>query len=85
MTKYSDYTDVFSFNLIIKLLRNTNINKYAIELIKEKQLLYKSLYILSLVELEILKIYIETHERETLYNYLSLCKSWSISQVLVAY
>ena len=38
-----------------------NMNKYTIKLIEEKQLLYGSIYILSLVKLVILKVYIETY------------------------
>ena len=37
------------------------MNEHAIELIKRKQLLYKPIYALNLVELEILKAYIKTH------------------------
>lgn len=37
------------------------MNKYAIKLIESKQLLYKPIYSLRPVELETLKIYIETH------------------------
>lgn len=48
-------------DLVIELLENTNINEYIIELIKEKQLLYKLIYALRLVELEILKTYIKTY------------------------
>ena len=35
-TKYSDYTDVFLFDLVIKLPENTSIIKYAIELVDDK-------------------------------------------------
>lgn len=37
------------------------MNKYIIELINKKQLPYRPIYTLSLVELETLKVYIETH------------------------
>ncbi len=37
------------------------INEYAIKLIDGKQQLYGSIYVLSSVKLETLKIYIETH------------------------
>ncbi len=59
--KYSDYTDVFSPELVMELPENTGINKYAIKLINGKQPLYGLIYALSLVELKTLKIYIETH------------------------
>ncbi len=61
MAEYSDYTDVFSTDLAIELLENISINKYAIDLIKRKQPLYGSIYTFSLVELETLKAYINTH------------------------
>lgn len=32
-SEYLDYTDIFSFDVIIELFQNTSINKYAIELI----------------------------------------------------
>ena len=48
-------------NLVIELPKITGVNKYAIELIKDKQLPYKPIYTLSLVELKNLKAYIETH------------------------
>ena len=41
--------------------KNTGINEYAIELIDGKNLPYGPIYALSPVELETLKIYIETH------------------------
>lgn len=53
--------DIFLFNLVIELPKNTCINTYAIELIKDKQLLYSLIYTLSLVELETLKTYIKTY------------------------
>ncbi len=59
--KYSDYAGVFSSELAMELLENTGMNKYTIELIKEKQPPYGPIYALSLVELETLKVYIETH------------------------
>lgn len=61
--KYSDYADVFFLNLAIKLSKNTNINKHAIKLIKSKQLSYGPIYSLDPGELEILKTYVETHQK----------------------
>ncbi len=40
---------------------NTDMNKYTIELIERKQPPHRSIYALSLVELETLKAYIKTH------------------------
>lgn len=31
LAKYADYVDVFSFDLVIELLKNTGINNYAIK------------------------------------------------------
>lgn len=45
----------------MELPKNTYINKYAIELMEDKQLLYSLIYTLNLVELETLKTYIKTH------------------------
>ena len=45
----------------MELPKNTGMNKYAIELINEKQFSYKLIYALSLVELEMLKIYIKIY------------------------
>ena len=45
----------------MELFENTKINQYIIELIDNKQPFYRPIYTLSLVELEILKIYIKTH------------------------
>lgn len=52
---------MFSFNLVMELPENTSINEYAIELKKSKQLPYRPIYSLKLVELETLKTYIETY------------------------
>ena len=43
------------------LPERTELNEHAIELKEIKQPLYRSIYSLGLVELETLKIYIETH------------------------
>lgn len=55
---YSDYAEVFSFDLEMKLPKNTDINEHAIKFVEEKQLSYEPMYILSLMELETLKAYI---------------------------
>ncbi len=59
--EYSDYADVFLFDLLIELPENTGINEYAIELVKDKQPPYGPIYSSSPVELETLKTYLETH------------------------
>ena len=52
---------MFSSDLTMELSENMEINQYAIKLIDKKQSLYGPIYILNLVELEILKTYIEIH------------------------
>ena len=59
--KYSDYTDVFLFDLTMELPENTSMNEHTIELVKDKQPPYGLIYSLGPVELETLKTYIETH------------------------
>lgn len=61
LVKYVDYTNVFSFDLTMEPAEKIEINEYAIKLIDSIQLLYKLIYILSPVELEILKTYIKTY------------------------
>ncbi len=60
-TKYSDYANVFFLDLAMELPENTRMNEYTIKLINSKQPPYRPIYALSLMELETLKIYIETH------------------------
>ncbi len=45
----------------MELPENTGLNEHAIELVEGKQPPYGPIYALSLVELETLKTYIETH------------------------
>lgn len=45
----------------MELSENSGINKYTIELIEGKQSSYNPIYSLGLVELEMLKVYIETN------------------------
>ena len=61
LAEYLDFVDVFSKELAVVLSEYTEINTHAIDLEKGKQLLYTPIYSLGLVELEILKTYIETH------------------------
>lgn len=48
---------------MIKLSKNKGINRCAIKLIKDKQLLYCSIYAFSLVKQKTLKIYIKTYQK----------------------
>ena len=61
LAKYSNYTDVLFLDSAMELLKNTEMNKNAIELIDRKQPLYEPIYAFCLVELETLKIYIEIY------------------------
>ena len=57
--EYSDYNNVFSAKNAAKLPENIGMNKYAIKLEESKQLIFRLIYILGLVELKMLKTYIE--------------------------
>ena len=61
LVKYLDFLDIFFKELAVELLKYLGINKYIIDLKKGNQLLYKLIYSLQLVELEILKTYIKTN------------------------
>ena len=60
-TKYSDFLDVFWKEKAWILLNATKLNQHTIELQDNQKPFYRLIYSLSLVELEILKIYIETN------------------------
>ena len=60
-TKYSNFSNVFFSNSVVKLLEHTRINNHLINLLDNKQLLYIPIYSLGLVELELLKTYIKTN------------------------
>lgn len=60
-SEYAKLADIFSSNLIIELSKNISINNYVIKIIESKKLLYNPINNLSLVELEIINVYIETH------------------------
>ena len=60
-TKYSDNSNVFLAENAIKLPENIEINEHIIQLKKSKQLLFDAIHSLRPIELEILKIYIETN------------------------
>ena len=60
-TKYSDFSNVFSLDSAVELLEHTRINDHFINLLDNKQPPYSLIYSLGPVELETLKIYIETN------------------------
>lgn len=55
---YKEYINVFSPNLVMKLPENTGIIEHTSELVKAKKSLYRLIYTLSPVKLEIVKMYI---------------------------
>ena len=59
--KYSDFANVFSKEKTLVLPECNKLNKYAINLKNDKQLLYKPIYNLDLMGLETLKTYIKTY------------------------
>lgn len=59
--KYVNYADVFSPDLVMKLLEYTDINDHIIKQKKDKQLLYNLIYNVGLIKLETLKTYIKTY------------------------
>ena len=73
-SKYVNFTNVFLLKLAIKLLKYTGINDYVIELIDNQQFLYGLIYSLRLVELEILKTYIENNLAN---SFIRLSKSFA--------
>ena len=58
LTKYSNFLDVFLEKKVLILLKTIKLNKYAIKLQKNQQLLYRSIYNLRLINFKILKTYI---------------------------
>ena len=60
-TEYSDFANVFSLELALKLFEYTKINDHAIKLVDDWQLLYGPIYSLRPIELKILKTYIKTN------------------------
>lgn len=59
--EYLDYANVFSEKLATMLLEYSEINIHAINLKKGKQPLYRPIYSLKPMKLEILKTYIKTN------------------------
>ena len=59
--EYSDYSNIFLAENVAELPENTGINKHAIKLEESKQPVFGPIYSLCPVELETLKIYIETN------------------------
>lgn len=60
-TKYLDYLNVFLEENSLVILNLIKLNQHTIKLQDAKQLFYKQIYSIGLVELKILKTYIETN------------------------
>ena len=61
LSKYADFASIFSWKSAVQLSKYMRINNHAIEFVEDWQLSYSSIYSLGLVELEILKAYIENN------------------------
>ena len=61
LVKYLDFADVFSVEKALVLPERIELNKHAIKLEDNKQLLYEPIYSLGPIEPKTLKIYIEIH------------------------
>ena len=59
LDEYLDFANIFSEQQALVLLKQTKLNQHAIKLQNGKQLSYRLIYSLWLVELKILKIYIK--------------------------
>ncbi len=68
LNKYTDFIDVFSSKLAVKLPKYTEINNHTIELVDDWQRLYSPIYSLEPVELEILKAYIKNNLANSFIN-----------------
>ncbi len=60
-SEYADFVNIFLLKLAIELLKHMEINDHAVELVNDCQSPYGPIYSLDLVELEILKMYIENN------------------------
>lgn len=61
LNKYSDFANVFLKKKTLELSKQTKLNKHIIELENIKQPPYGLIHSLGLIELETLKMYIETY------------------------
>lgn len=78
-TKYFDFANVFIEEKILILPEQTDFNKYAIKLKRDKQQFYGFIYSLGLVKVKTLKNYIKTHLK---IGFISLSKSPASASIL---
>ena len=79
LMEYSDYSNVFSVEYAAKLPENTGMNEHAIKLEESKQPLFRPIYSLESVELEILKTYIKINLTK---SFIQLSKSLAEVSIL---
>lgn len=70
--KYSAFVNIFLEKKVLLLSEQIKFNEYAIKLENSKQLLYRPIYSLGLVELETLKTYIKTKSENRVYLAFSI-------------
>ena len=61
LSKYIDYTNVFSSDFVVELPKHIGINNHLIDLIDDKLSPYYLIYSLGPVEVKMLKIYLKTN------------------------
>lgn len=59
LSKFIDFADVFSSDLVTELPENIRINNYLINLVEGQQPSYRSIYSLELIKFKTLKTYIK--------------------------
>ena len=79
LIEYSNYSGIFSEKNTAELLENSKINEHAIKLEKSKQLLFRSIYSLEPMKLEILKTYIKIN---LLSGFIYLSKFFAVALIL---
>lgn len=78
-SKYVNFANVFSKKLTAKFLKHNGINNHTINLIESQQPFYKPIYSRKLIELEILKTYIDIN---LAHNFIKLSKSPANASIL---
>ena len=79
LIKYFDYSNVFLAKFVVKLLEYTKINDHANKLEERKKPFFGQIYSLMIVELEILKRYIEAN---LIYDFIQLFKFLTGASIL---
>ena len=82
LAKYIDFADVFLKELANVHPEQIGVNEHTIKLEKDKQLSYRPIYSLKLVELKIFKTYIKTNLAN---SFIRALKSLARALILFAY